>query len=390
MLAGGKGVVMTGHVTGSLQEKNNRYQMVFSQMVNGKQKIWWKSTRLPIKGNKRKAEEMLKVHLKEYEEQAEATPKGDISITKLIDLYLEVKKREIRKNTYTSYEDTATIHIKPYFEALGVTAGQLTTAQVKQYYNAKAAEGLKPESIARHRTILRGSFDYAIETLDLFSVNVADRAKLPKSGQKRTPTYYEAAQIKKLFKAVEGESIEAPVRLSATYGLRRSEALGLMWSAVDWKKKTVRIQHTVVRDGSDVIYDDTVKETASYRTMPLTKDMEAYLKALQAHQKRNKKLCGKDYHNSDYICVWDDGWPLEPDYVTSRFGRFLKEKKLPHIRFHDLRHSSGSLLVNNGYTLEDVQKWLGHASIRSTERYAHLQAGNKSKMADKVNDLLSI
>jgi integrase len=364
--------------------------MVFSQMVDGKQKIWWKSTRLPVKGNKRKAEDMLKEALREYEEQAEAMPKGDIAITKLIDLYLEVKKREIRKNTYTSYEDTATIHIKRYFEALGVTAGQLTTAQIKQYYNAKASEGLKPESLARHRTILRGALDYAIETLDLFSVNVADRAKLPKNGPKRTPTYYEAAQIKTLFKAVEGESIEAPVKLSATYGLRRSEALGLMWSAVDFKKKTVRIQHTVVRDGSEVIYDDTVKETASYRTMPLTKDMEAYLKALQARQKQMKKLCGKDYHDSDYICVWDDGRPLEPDYVTSRFGRFLKEKKLPHIRFHDLRHSSGSLLVNNGYTLEDVQKWLGHASIRSTERYAHLQAGNKSKMADRVNELLTL
>ena len=189
---------------------------------------------------------------------------------------------------------------------------------------------------------------------------------------------------------MEGESIEAPVRLSATYGLRRSEALGLMWSAVDFKKKTVRIQHTVVRDGKKVIMDDTVKETASYRTMPLTKDMEIYLKGLKANQKKNKKLCGKSYHENDYICKWDDGKPLDPAYVTSRFKRFLKSKNLSHIRYHDLRHSSASLLVNAGYTLEEVMKWLGHASIRSTERYAHLQAGNKNGMADKVNELLSI
>ncbi|HCC37357.1 MAG TPA: site-specific integrase, partial [Treponema sp.] len=184
-------------------------------------------------------------------------------------------------------------------------------------------------------------------------------------------------------------SIEAPVKLSATYGLRRSEALGLMWSAVDFKTKTIRIQHTVVRDGKSVIMDNTVKEAASYRTMPLTQDMEAFLTALQARQRHNRRLCGNEYHQSDYICVWDDGKPLDPAYVTSRFNRFLASKELPHIRYHDLRHSSASLLVNNGYKLEDVQRWLGHASLRSTERYAHLQAGDKKDMANAVNNLLS-
>lgn len=375
-------------MTGSLQEKNGRYYMVLSTMRNGKQHLQWKSTGLTVKGNKQKAQGMLKDFLRKQEEQAKAQPNGDIAIPDLIREWLKTKKREIRSNTYTSYEETATIHVIPYFE--DYTAVQLTTAHIKQYYNAKFEDGIKPESLARHRTILRGSLDYAIETLDLISVNVADRAKLPKNNKKRIPTYYDASQIKKLFKAVEGESIEAPVKLSATYGLRRSEALGLRWSAINWQRKTVTISHTVVRDGTDFIYDDTVKETASYRTMPLTKDMETYLKALQARQKQLKKLCGKDYYNSDYICVWDDGRLLEPDYVTSRFNRFLKEKDLPHIRFHDLRHSSASLLVNAGYTLEEVMKWLGHASIRSTERYAHLQANSKNAMAAKVNEMLSL
>jgi len=237
---------------------------------------------------------------------------------------------------------------------------------------------------------LRGALDYAIDTLGLLSVNVADRAKLPKSSVKRSPTYYSPEQLKKLFKAVEGESIEAPVKLSATYGLRRSEALGLMWSAVDFKRKTIHIQHTATRGGNGVIRDDTVKEAASLRTMPLTPDMEAYLKALQARQKQLKKLCGAIWPGGDYICVWDDGRPLDPAYVTSRFSRFLADKKMPHIRFHDLRHSSASLLLSHGYKLEDVQKWLGHASIRSTERYAHLLVNDKNDMAADVSKLLAV
>ena len=371
-------------MTGSLQEKNGRYYMVL-ELGDRKQK--WVSTKLKVQGNKRRAEKMLSDTIKEYEEKLAAMPNGDISMSDLVKEWLKVKKREVRANTYTSYEETATIHVIPYFE--GYMASQITAAIIKQYYNTKAKDGLKPESLARHRTILRGALDYAVETLDIISVNPADRAKLPKNNKKRIPAYDTAEQLKKLFQAVEGESIEAPVKLSATYGLRRSETLGLRWSAVDWQRKTITISHTVVRYGTETIYDDTVKETASFRTMPLTKDMEVFLRRLQAHQKQIKKLCGKDYHNSDYICVWDDGRPLEPDYLTSRFGRFLKGKGLPHIRFHDLRHSSASLLVNNGYTLEEVMKWLGHASIRSTERYAHLQASSKNEMAQKVNEMLS-
>ena len=69
-----------------------------------------------------------------------------------------------------------------------------------------------------------------------------------------------------------------------------------------------------------------------------------------------KELCGDSWPEGDYIGVWDDGRSLDPAYLTSRFNRFLADKKMPHIRFHDLRHSSASLLLQAGYKLEDVQK----------------------------------
>ncbi|HCC37356.1 MAG TPA: hypothetical protein DEQ14_06915, partial [Treponema sp.] len=166
----GKGIMMTA----SLQVKNNRFHIVI-ELGNGKQK--WISTRLPIAGNKRKAEEMLRATLREYEDKAAAqaaqeaaNPKSNILVPELVQEWLTIKRREVRANTYTSYEETALNHIIPYFA--GIQAATLTTAQIKQYYNAKFAAGLSPDSLTRHRTILRGMLDYAIETLDLFSVNV--------------------------------------------------------------------------------------------------------------------------------------------------------------------------------------------------------------------------
>ena len=379
-------------MTGSLQIRNGRYQMVL-ELGEGKQK--WISTRLSVSRNKRKAEKMLQDAIRAYEEKVAQKALQDsapeMMATDLIKEYLAAKKGSIRANSYTSYMETATLHLIPYFEELGVTVRQIGAAHVQRYYNAKSSQGLSPETLTRHRTIIRGALDYAVQTLDIISINVADKVKLPRKATKRTPTYYNEKQLKDLFRVVEGESIEAPVKLSTTYGLRRGETIGLKWDAIDWRKKTIRIQHSVVRNGKEIICDDTVKETASFRTMPFTKDIEVFLKQLRDHQRKMEKLYGNGYQNKDnYICVWDDGKRLDPDYVTSRFGRFLKKRNLPHIRFHDLRHSSATILICNGFTLEQVRDWLGHASIRSTERYAHYQSDSKKDLAYAVGELLSL
>ena len=379
----------------SLREKNGYFYIVVSdKSESGKYTQKWVKTGLTVKGNKRRAEDYLALYMQDYRSNAEiaaeqAETAQTLVMPELIKEWLRVKKTSIRPNTYTSYKDTAEIHVIPYFEQLNITVNAIAPKHIQAYYTDKHEQGLQPATLTRHRTIIRDSLDYAIQTLGIISANPADRAKLPKTTCKRLPTFYTEEQLNKLFKAVEGESIESAVRISATYGLRRSEVLGLKWSAIDFKRKTIVIYHTAVRNGTGIVYDDAVKQTASYRTMPLTATMEVYLRKLQAHQKQMKKLCGKDYADNDYICKWDDGKPLDPDYVTGRFGRFLKERKLPHIRFHDLRHSSARLLISKGFTLKEVQEWLGHADIASTDVYSHLLYKSKENMADKVNEALA-
>lgn len=225
--------------------------------------------------------------------------------------------------------------------------------------------------------------------MEILSENKLQRIARPKQS-KRRPSFYTQEELNQLFREVEGESIEAPVKLCATYGLRRSEVLGLTWRVVDFNTNTITISHTVVRFGTEVLCDDMVKADASFRTLPLTESIKEYLLKLKERQDTMQQLMGNCYNPNDYICTWDDGRPLAPDYLTRRFGVFLKNKGLRHIRFHDLRHSSASLLVNNGFMLEEVMKWLGHANIRSTERYAHLQKHDKEDMANVADGLLSL
>ena len=124
--------------------------------------------------------------------------------------------------------------------------------------------------------------------------------------------------------------------------------------------------------------------------MPLMDNITAYLQALKLQQNEMKLFLGKGYNENDFICKRDDGTPLNPDYVTHKFNSLLKDNNLPHIRFHDLRHSSASLLINMGFTLKEVQEWLGHANMASTSIYAHLEYKSKERMADKISEKLNI
>jgi len=376
-------------MTGRLQVKKGFYYIILNYKdEGGKYRQKWISTGLPEKGSKRKAEQLLREALLEYEDNQEALLQG-MPIPELFREWLAVKKTTVRANSYESYRVTAESQLIPYFKQLNVSVQQLQPAQIQKYYTDKTEQGIMASTIIKHHTILHGALDYAVKTLGIIKTNPADRVTLPRK-QPRTYTFYTDEQMKKLFVAAHGSSIEAPIRLSATYGLRRSEVLGLQWSAVDFKQKTIVIQHTAIRVGTETVYVDMVKGKASNRTMPLTKDMELFLKKLYAHQRQMKKLCGKSYQDNDYICKWDDGHLFDPNFVTRKFRQLLEEKNLAPIRFHDLRHSSASLLVNNGFTLKEVQDWLGHADIGSTDIYSHLLYKSKENMADRVNEALSL
>lgn len=227
-------------------------------------------------------------------------------------------------------------------------------------------------------------------TLNLISFNPADRVILPKK-QKFIGKYFDSQQLQSLFFAVKNEPIESAVILAATYGLRRSEVLGLKWDAINFEKDTIVICYTAIEVGHKVLYTDQVKTRSSYRTLPLMKHIKKYLFNLLEYQKKMKIYYGADYVNNDFICKRDNGTPLKPNYISQKFHKILLQYGFPLIRFHDLRHSSASLLLSLGFSLKDIQEWLGHADIATTcNIYAHLQYKQKINMADEIDNQLYI
>ena len=156
--------------------------------------------------------------------------------------------------------------------------------------------------------------------------------------------FYDSAEVQKLFEAAKGSKLEIPIFLGAFYGLRRSEAIGLKWDAIDFQNDTITIRHTVVScyiDGKRVQKaQDITKTKSSMRTLPLIPAFKELLQHKKQQQNEFQRMCGKSYNKDylGYICVDEMGRLLSPHYLTEAFAKLLKKHGLRKIRYHDLRH----------------------------------------------------
>lgn len=380
-------------MTGSLQtKKGNYYAVITYKDERGKWRHKWIPTGISEKGsNKRKAENELNRIIKELQEK-DINFDSDILFVAALQRWLQVEKLKVDIVTFEGYSHTVQRHLIPYFESWNLHISQVTSDHIQNYYIYKLEHGrldgkggLSAKSLKQHHTVLQQVFTYmkkAVIRDPLQDVVVA-------KPEKYEATFYNAQEAEILLRASQ-DSILGPIILTTLlYGLRRSEVLGLKWDAVDLTEKTVTIKSVVVHNFTVVHKNDT-KNTASKRTYPLLEPIEKLLLQLKARQVEDKQVNGRNYIESDYIFRWPDGRLIRPDYVSMAFQRIIKRNNLRHLRFHDLRHSCASILISMGYSLKDIQEWLGHSDIKMTGNiYGHLEYARKMVMGDNFSQKLA-
>ena len=270
---------------------------------------------------------------------------GTILFTAFLLGWLEMTKKNVEETTYGAYSMGIKSKIIPYFEEHhpGLALQDVTPKHIQDYYTYElTVRGVSANTVIHRHANIRKALQHAFK-LGLIDSNPADRIERPKK-EKFVGSFYEEDELNHLFEVVRGDPIELGVILGAFYGLRRSEAVGLKWDAIDFKKKTITIRHTVTQatiDGkSKIIQKDRTKTKASYRSLPLVPPFEELLHRLKAEQELNRKLCGKSYCRkfADYIYVNEIGELVKPGYITQHFPLILQKNGMRKIRFHDLRH----------------------------------------------------
>ncbi len=381
-------------MTGSLQIQNGKYYAVLNlHDSHGKRKLKWIPSGIEAfdsKGrntNKRAATKFLEKKKAEYEEKKTGVF-NNILFTDYMLEWLDVIEKTVAINTFYSYQKVVKNKIVPYYSKTKLHLQDVTTADLQLFYESETKRGQSPSSVRKLHANIHKALKRAVQ-LQIIRYNPADNVDLPRKDQKYSARFFNAEQTRLLLKAAQGHYAECAIYITAFFGLRRSEVLGLKWGSIDFQKHTLIIKDTITTVGGKPLEKERTKNKSSYRTLRMSAEIEQYLKQLQMKQLEDKLFFGNTYHESEYVCRRNDGSLLKPSYLTQSFKAILLKNGLPVIRYHDLRHSCASLLLSNGFNLKEIQEWLGHSEISTTaDIYSHLESQSKVKMAESLGRTL--
>lgn len=361
----------------SIQAKKGRLYAVMQVKENGKTKSVWRSLGLPENTGKSKVNKAFRLVVENFEvEYAErvassSRPASDIPVFDYMCAYLKKAEPNLQKNTIQSYHMMIYGKIRRYFEPKPhLTVGSITAKDIEKFYEHLFSQNVVANTVIHYHAILRRAFQQAFKD-EMIDANPFDRIDRPKKNKFHGENYSEE-ELVALLELTRSDSIYPAIMLGGCLGLRRSEAIGVRWSRIDWEKKTVLLDTKIVEykvNGEKVVEPvEEMKNKSSRRTLPLP---EPVLEML-TEEKEKQALCRKMFKGSynrkydDYVCVNELGELIKPSYVTQHFSDLLKKYGLRHIRFHDLRHTFASILIGQDVPLINVSNFLGHSDLSTT------------------------
>lgn len=268
----------------------------------------------------------------------------------------------LRPSTYDGYKRTIKSYIVPYIGH--VPLNQLAPSMVDKMFQQIIDKGLKPSTAAGAKRVLSVALGHA-RKYRYIETNAA-RDTLTKFGKSdKTPDPYTPEQVRALMERVAGTEWEMPVVLGGLYGMRRSEVLGLRWQNVDLKSGTFDVveQLPFHVPPKTTIIEEMAPPKSNGRRLPITDVAQPYFEkqlALVTEQKAAAEKAGIPYYDNNLVVSKPNGAPQAANWISSGFGKLLAELDMPHIRYHDLRHSAATnmhQLTGDFYTVGEV---LGH------------------------------
>ena len=317
----------------------------------------------------------------------------NVLLSDYVDSILEKKKREVTDSTYSSYYYRGK-HIKEYFSDIKVR--DIKKNLVEDFLdNLFIVDKLQQRSAKDVKVFFGNVMDQAIKD-GIIVANPVKEVTLNKNlavenakEKVEDEEFFSYDEALLYLNKVETHKLYELFYLTLFFGLRREEVLGLKWSSIDFKDKTMTINHTVTKGMKRVNRNNSTKSDASKRQYPLNNEQIDMFNQLKNKEEKNRKLFGSEYVENDYIFKHADGSLYYPDYPSKVFKKVIKANPdLPQgITFHGLRSSCVSILVHEGHDVKSIQKWVGHADIDTTLRiYAKVKdKASKQEISDSMS-----
>lgn len=342
----------------------------------------------------------LKLKMKEEEEKVleeNALIERKMLVQEWVLYFLDnYKKNEIKETTYHAYMELYRKHIKD--SDIGkCVIGAITCDGLQRYYNEKKEMGYNPKTIKHIYTLLNSALKKAVQT-KLISENVNELVVLPKKEVYQAKTL-SAEEVNLIIKNAKDDRLYPIVVLAIYTGLRKGEVMALKWKNIDFEKGELHVEGSLckvpgkVDDKGIRHYDYKIlepKTVKSKRVVPLLPMAIEALQMQKKYQEEDRRKYKEIYMDEDYVFAQYDGRYLNQRGFMDEYHAFLKRYGVTDVRFHDLRHTFASLLLELGESAKVIQEILGHSTISTTlDIYSHITNSRKVSILQKLDNLVN-
>ncbi len=330
--------------------------------------------------------------------QALTTPKTvDDWMVRWLETY---KRRRLARSTYAKYQSSNRLYIRPHLG--GIALRRLSSADIQDFYNALSDSGLEPGTIHQISTLLRQALRKAV------AVGIVARDPLlgvdapTRPGRRglRVPSDLEIRALLAAMRAADASAYPL-VRMALATGMREGELIALEWSSVDLKAGSVHVCRSVSRVPADPGHRENefkTTKTGEARDVPLDGETLSWLRQYRKDLAAMKLLLRPQrWTDRDGDLVFPAltvfagggaGRAWRADTLRRVFGRYAAPVGLGYLRFHDLRHTYGSMLHRRGVPLLTISRLMGHRSIKTTaDTYGHIGDEERREAVDTLADV---
>ncbi len=313
-----------------------------------------------------------------------------ITISAFCDKWMkEYAKNKVKKSSYTGYETTIRVHIKPLLGHHNLA--KLKPLQVQEWINYLIGDRrLAPKTVHNYFSVLDTIMQTALKW-GYISKNPCELMDLP-SKEKKEAAYYNRDEVIALLDALEmvpcGElKYRVGITLTLFTGLRKGELMGLKWDNIDLDERMVSVVQTRMYNKGFGVYEDTPKTAKSRRRISIPKECVTLLRQLKLKEDKQRILIGSKWIESGAVFQNDYGEPLYPQMVSIWFRKFLKENGLQPLTMHQLRHTHTSMLAYLDMDKIQISQRLGHSQLSTTMNiYTHLFEETDRVISDRMSE----
>ncbi|EQF26786.1 phage integrase family protein [Clostridioides difficile CD160] len=307
---------------------------------------------------------------------------NNILFENFLKTFIEEYKSRWSITTYSKYINICNKYVIKYLGKMRVQ--DIDTIHIQNYINT-LSDTLSSRTLKIHLNIMKLAFESAFD-LRIIDKNPTKGIDLVKS-KKFKNEIYDEEQIIRLLEACKNTALELHINLGVGLGMRISEILGLSWENIDFERKIISIEKITAKVNGEVILKDTKTESSIRKISAPDEIMNLILKHKFEQEREILNMGIENKHN--LLFINKKGNPIDESVISHRFRRFLEYEQLPHIRFHDLRHSHVTLLMNSHVPIKVISERVGHSNVNTTLNiYSHVLNEMDREASNKIADKL--